>query len=134
VRPADAARKEYVMAKCNSRDSETTKEPLEQRKRTPHRSGQEYEYGEVPETGLGGAGGGADPNAQCARTSDSATGDTEDAPDAEQIARDSGGDRAPAQGFGARRSHDSGGNESREPSPQGFGSERSERRDHSATH
>jgi hypothetical protein len=55
------------MTKCNSRHSPTTKVPLEERTRTPHRSGQEYEYGETPETGLADAGVGADPDRQCAR-------------------------------------------------------------------
>ncbi|HYB98423.1 MAG TPA: hypothetical protein VEC57_04740 [Candidatus Limnocylindrales bacterium] len=37
--------------------------------KTGHRSGQEYEYGETPETGLGGGGVGADPSKQNARHS-----------------------------------------------------------------
>jgi hypothetical protein len=57
------------MPRCNSRDSETTKVPLMDRERHPHRSGQEYEYGETPETGLGGAGVGTDPDKQCAHHS-----------------------------------------------------------------
>ncbi|HYC53589.1 MAG TPA: hypothetical protein VEL28_01420 [Candidatus Binatia bacterium] len=40
---------------------------------TGHRSGQEYEYGETPETGLGGGGKGADPSKQNARHSDETT-------------------------------------------------------------
>jgi len=35
--------------------------------RRPHRSGQEYEYGETPETGLGGGGVGSDPDKAYAR-------------------------------------------------------------------
>jgi len=60
------------MPKCNSRHTNTTRVPLEQRERHPHRSGQEYEYGETPETGLGGAGVGTDPDKQCAHHSEPA--------------------------------------------------------------
>jgi hypothetical protein len=58
---------DLIMTKCNSRHSPTTKTPVERRERTPHRSGQEYEYGETPQTGLGDAGVGADPDRGCAR-------------------------------------------------------------------
>jgi hypothetical protein len=57
------------MTRCNTRHTPTDKTPLDERKRVPHRSGQEYEYGETPETGLADAGVGADPDRACARTS-----------------------------------------------------------------
>ena len=55
------------MTKCSTRHAPSTDVPLDERERKPHRSGQEYEYGETPETGLGDAGVGADPERQCAR-------------------------------------------------------------------
>lgn len=58
------------MTKRNSRHESTTKTPLDQRERQPHRSGQEYEYGETPQTGLGGGGTATDPSKQNARTDD----------------------------------------------------------------
>src|SRR5205085_8244493 len=64
------AGEENAMPKCNSRHTSTTKVPLDKRERHPHRSGQEYEYGETPETGLGGAGVGTDPETQCAHHSE----------------------------------------------------------------
>jgi|SRR6185369_140118 len=64
------AGKEIAMSKCDSRHTSTTKIPLDKRERHPHQSGQEYEYGETPQTGLGGAGAGSDPDAQCARRGD----------------------------------------------------------------
>ena len=46
----------------------SSKKPNADRPHQGHRSGQEYEYGETPETGLGGAGNaGVDPSKQNAR-------------------------------------------------------------------
>jgi hypothetical protein len=56
-----------MTTKCNTRHAKSQEPPIEERERTPHRSGQEYEFGETPETGLGDSGVGADPDRQCAR-------------------------------------------------------------------
>ena len=58
--------------KDSSSKSSEEKKPVE---RKPHRSGQEYEYGETPETGLGGGGVGADPRKAHARHSEQPASD-----------------------------------------------------------
>jgi len=50
-------------ARSDSKDSASIPDPS----KAGHRSGQEYEYGETPQTGLGGGGTGADPSKQNAR-------------------------------------------------------------------
>ena len=42
------------MPKCDWKQPSTTHTPLDKRERHPHRSGQECEHGETPETGRGG--------------------------------------------------------------------------------
>lgn len=84
--------------------------------RQPHRSGQEYEYGETPETGLGGGGVGADPSKAHARhsarpTSQIASEQQPQTPTRQNgggtensgFARDRGGDRPQEAGKGGRR-------------------------------
>ena len=55
------------MTKSSKPRPQADSQSSERRERQPHRSGQEYEYGETPETGLGDAGVGADPSRQNAR-------------------------------------------------------------------
>jgi hypothetical protein len=57
---------ESTMTTQHPRKSSDSKSS-ESEERQPHRSGQEYEYGETPETGLGDAGVGTDPDRQNAR-------------------------------------------------------------------
>lgn len=87
------------MPSGNSRHSESTRVPVEKRRRTPHRSGQEYELGETPRTGLGGEGDAIDLNAQCARVIREDRGDGEVASDPSKSTRQSGGDEERG-GFG----------------------------------
>lgn len=95
----------------SSKSSEKT--PVQ---RKPHRSGQEYEYGETPETGLGGGGVGADPSKAHARHSERPASDIarEQQPVtptrqnggggvSSGFARSRGGDGAQEAGKGGRR-------------------------------